>query len=494
MTTDDSAELVEALSSLAAYERPTGRVELRQTHISWLFFLDDRVYKVKKPVDLGFLDFSTLGRRKQACDDEVRLNRRLAGDVYLGVVPITRGPESRLRVGGSGEALEWAVEMIRLPEEGMLAQRLERGVIDNEPMNALAELLVPFHATSATGADVDEHGRPVAIRRNVLENFEELAPFVGDLEGEHAVLTRPQHAFLEGRARRFLDRNGDLFERRIREHRIREGHGDLHAENLCFVDGRVVAYDCIEFSRAFRCGDVAADLAFLAMDLDYRGFPGFSSYLVRRYVELGGDGELPLLEAFYKGYRAIVRAKVSALTAADEGVDPDQRVALRHKAMRYVQLAAAYELPAAMILLCGPPAEAKRRLAGDLAGSLRAAVLHFAVHERVAAARPASAHRPGTVEHRTYRALLAGALRNLRAGHSVIVDAPFDRREHRSAFVDAAARLDLPYYVLPLETGEAHEPPDEVPAAHLLPSVPAGAPSVEPASRLIDRMIELAAS
>ncbi len=343
----------------------------------------------------------------------------------------------------------------------MLSSLLDRGEIDNEAINSAVTLLADFHARAPTGPGIDEHGSPAAIAANVEQNFEQLRGFVGPLATQNScgnhVFSRTHWTFLRDRARAFLTNKRDLLERRVREQRIREGHGDLHAENLCFAPDGVVAYDCIEFSHAFRCGDVASDLAFLAMDLDYRGYPGFAGYLSKRYVQVSGDQELPTLESFYKSYRAVVRGKVAALTSADPKLDEARGEREKLKAMRYLQLAASYELPPAMLLMCGLPASGKSWLAKHLARSLRASVLRSDVRRKLL-----SGMTPGTrvkeeygeglysesMKEATYGSLLEDALEHLRSGHSVVVDATFARRRFRSTFVDAAVRLDLPYYVV----------------------------------------------
>jgi aminoglycoside phosphotransferase family enzyme len=483
-------------------------------------------------VDLGFLDYTSLERRRHFCEEEVRLNRRLAPDVYLGVVPIVRGEDGHLRVGGPAEpadVIEWAVEMVRLPEERMLGTLLDEGVIDNEMLGSVVDLLVRFHRSAATGPGVDEHGERAAVAANVEENFEHVRGFAG--AGEDAMLSEAQLAFLEARQGGFLADNEALFERRIAEHRIREGHGDLHAGNLCFTDdGRIVAYDCIEFNRRFRCGDVASEVAFLAMDLDQRGYPAFSSWLVWSYAERSGDGELQRLMPFYKGYRAVVRGKVAGLTATDPEVDDVRSAELRREAMRYFQLAACYELPPALILMCGLPATGKSWLAERIARALRAVVLHTDVRRKVLAGLRPTDRAAEEVDQglysperkrETYRSLLPDAIELLEAGHSVVVDATFSKREQRLLYVDAATRLGLPYYVVHvtapedlvrsrlelrakdphatsdadlevyLGARESFEPPDETPEGHVL-EVPSGVGPPEARSGfLVDRMIEL---
>jgi len=524
----DSETLLRDLGRPEAYADRPAEVGFLATHISWLFFAGNRVYKLKQPVDLGFLDYTTLEQRRHFCEEEVRLNRRMAPDVYLGVVAITRGEDGRLRVGGEGTPLEYAVEMERLPAGRMLDALLERGELDNQMLNDVAALLARFHGAANTGPGVDEHGAPAAIRHNVLENFEQLAPFVGEPGEGQAVLSPAHLEFLKTRQLGFLDRHADLLERRVATGRIRDGHGDLHSGNLSFLPEGVIAYDCIEFCDRFRCGDVAVDLAFLAMDLDMRGFPAFSRYLVRRYAQETRDEELSSLIDFYKGYRAVVRGKVAAFTALGAEPDTERRAVELRRAMRYLQLAASYELEPTLILMCGLPACGKSYLAEDLARALRAVLLHSDTRRKVLAGRRVTDRAAEEVgaglyapeeKDRVYRSLLDDALATLRSGHSVLVDATFTQREWRARFVDAAERLGLPYHVVHVtapeavvlerlaaratdpnaisDAGEAvyraarasFEPPDEVPAGHLV-EVESGAGWAEASSaRVLEQRI-----
>jgi aminoglycoside phosphotransferase family enzyme/predicted kinase len=532
-----TARDVESLQRPAAYSHAPREVSFLQTHISWLFFAGNRVYKVKKPVDLGFLDATTLAQRLHYCREELRLNRRLAPQVYLGVVGIVRrAGELFIAVEGDPEpAVEYAVEMQRLPADQMLSARLERGEIDNQTMNDLAQLVADFHARAATGPGVDEHGSLATVRGNAEENWAQLEPFTGPLEeasgtGRPALLTTAQHTFLRERCAHFLAENAELLSARVRAGRIRDGHGDLHAGNLCFAPGGIVAYDCIEFSERFRCGDVAADLAFLTMDIDQRGFPAFARYLARRYAEVAGDRELARLEPYYRGYRAVVRGKVTAFALVGEE-DPVQRARLAREAMRYLQLAVAYELPAALVLMCGLPASGKSWLGKRLARPLRGVFLQSDVRRkvlaglvptrRVDAGYEAGLYTPES-KRKTYRSLLGDAVSMLQAGHAVVVDATFSRREYRAPFIDAAVRLGLPYYVVHVtateeqirqrmaeraadparvsdadsavyeRAREAFERPDEVPAGHVL-EIASGMEAPELGSaQVLDRMIALA--
>jgi len=526
-------DLLAALRRPEAYPvRPTAPVEVLETHISLLFFADDRVYKVKKGVDLGFLDHSTLEKRRAACREEVRLNSRLAPDVYLRTVPITREADGRLVFDGDGDVVEVAVEMRRLPAERMLDRLLDAGHIDNEIVRSLAEMLALFHLWAPTGPDVNEHGAPTAVRRVVLDNLAALQPFVGG-PGEEAasglaVLPRRVHAFLRARLEAFLDKHAGLLAARVDDGRVREGHGDLHAGNLCLTADGPVAYDCIEFSRRLRCGDTANDLAFLAMDLDSRGYRAFARQLVREYARIARDGEVGYLLGFYKTHRALVRALVAALTARQRGPGDPERERWRRRAMASVQLAASYELPPCLILTCGLPGTGKSWWAQRLARPFEACVLRSDVVRKQLHGFNPTSHPSGeaarqlyapAVTDEVYRQLLRRAGDALACGRSVVVDAAFCRRAERRRFVDVAGRLGCPVVVVhvtapeetvrarllrrtgdPLEVSDADfavheqlragfEPPDELlPACRL--QAPDGRDADELLLELMDRLVQ----
>lgn len=520
-------DLARALREPAAYPLPVQEVGFLQTHTSMLFFAGERVYKVKKAVDLGFLDATTLERRRFFCEEEVRVNERLAPGIYLGVVPIVRA-NGGLRIGGEGEPVEYAVEMVRLPGERMLDRLLEAGEVDNARIEALASLLADFHARAATGPGVDEHGEPAAVARNVLENFDETERFTGSPRTVSGAL----HGYLARRAEGFLDEERSLLARRVREGRIRDGHGDLHAGNICILGERIIAYDALEFAPRFRCADVACDLAFLCMDLDFRGFRGFSAYLARRYRERARDAELDLLLPFYKGYRAVVRAKVASIAAADPAVPANERERRRREAMRYWHLAASYELPPPLLLTCGLPGSGKSTAARQLAAPFEALVLRSDLRRKHLAGLPAAARAGAAFEEgiyapdltdRTYASLLADAEAALAEGRPVVVDATFQSRARREPFRALAERARAPFLVVHVtapeeeiirrlerrarerrdpsdadvevyrRTRDRFEPPDELPAGRRL-TFDSREPGEELASRAIDLLLAQAAA
>ena len=325
---------IDALLRPEAYPDRPSHVSMRQTHISWLFFTDRFVYKIKKPVDFGFLDFTTLEARQKFCQDEVRLNRRLAPAVYLGVVDI-KEQGGALHFGGPGITIDYAVHMRRLPEERMLPALLAKREITPDTMQHLARLIADFHARADTGGEIDRDGSLEVILANWQENFTQTRPFLG--------FPLPQEAYDKIRTRvlDFCRLRAPLFAQRIANGRIRDGHGDLRAEHICLTEP-IAIFDCIEFNHRFRYGDVAADVAFLAMDLDERGYPELARTFVEAYVDHSGDHALLDVLDFYKCYRAFVRAKVECFRLDDPTVTAAEKRAALRAAQRYGQLAARY--------------------------------------------------------------------------------------------------------------------------------------------------------
>ena len=330
----EHAELVSALSRAESYGSGVTQIEVVQTHVSSVFLTGDRVYKLKKPVNFGFLDFSTVELRERYCRREVELNRRLAPTMYLGVEPVVRRPDG-VRVGGDGDILDWVVVMRQLDQELLGPRMLTRGELQPDMLDAVVDQLVPFYREARTGEGVDRFGEVEAIRFNTDENFNQTEEYVGKL------LSRERFDHIRQWTDSFYAEHGPLFQRRIDEGRIRDSHGDLHLGNIFFTRPPTI-FDCIEFNERFRCGDVAVDLAFLAMDLDFHGRPELASRVVDRYVELSGDVELLDVLDFYKAYRAYVRGKISCFTQSDPHLDADVRRHHRNLARRYFGLAYRY--------------------------------------------------------------------------------------------------------------------------------------------------------
>jgi aminoglycoside phosphotransferase family enzyme len=462
----DTAQLIDALSRPEAYRFAVDRVQVRQTHISVVFLAGDRVFKVKKPVDLGYLDYSSLRKRRFYCAEEVRLNRRLARDVYLGVAAIVRSPDGSVRFAGAGEPggdleiVDHAVEMRRLPEARMLSRLLDQGEIDATVLDDIADVILRFHRAAATGPGVDEHGGPEGVARAVLGNLHYVEPFAAGAEG---TLSAALFQRLRGSVEAFLERNRALLERRVGAGRIRDGHGDLHAGNICLTDDRIVIYDCIEFDPRLRCGDVVKDLAFLTMDLDARGFRAMGRELAARYARATADGDLERLLPFYKAHFACVRGKVNSIAAADRALEPRRRAEARQQARRYFHLAASYWMPAALIVMCGLPGSGKSWVARHLARPLEAAVLASDVIRKRLAGVPATAHPTGPEaealysrrsSEQTYATLLEKTRACLGEPRTVVADATFPDARSRAPFVDSARAAGTPFVVVHLDCPE----------------------------------------
>jgi aminoglycoside phosphotransferase family enzyme len=301
--------LVAALREPAVYPHPVDRVELVETHISWVFLAGERVYKVKKPVDLGFLDFRTLRQRRHFSQEEVRLNRRLAPDTYLGVIEL-KGSRPHIRIGGLGPTIEVAVEMRRLPAERMLDRLVVAGRAEPAHVRAVAATVARFHDDAETGGRIDQMGSVETIRKNWDECFTQTAETPADL------WPLEQRRTLRDYVDDFLTREASRLEARISEGRIRDCHGDLQAQHVCCIEP-IQIFDCIEFNERFRFGDTAGEIAFLAMDLQRLGSSELAIEFINAYIEETGDyGVVPLLD-FYRAYRALVRAKVLAFQLSE---------------------------------------------------------------------------------------------------------------------------------------------------------------------------------
>ncbi len=453
-------ELIEALRQPEAHS-PAAQspVSVIQTHISGLVFVDDRVYKIKKPVDLGFVDYSTPEKRRHFCEEEVRLNSRLSPDVYRGVRRITRNSSGTIEVEGGGETVDYAVEMVRLPHDRLMNNLLARGEIDNTMLDAIVDLLVEFHRSAPTGDGIDRYGEADEISAQLEDNLSGLDPFIALEDAEEcATLTANLRDQLGAYARSWINRHRALFKQRISAGRIRDGHGDLHAGNICFWDDTIIIYDCIEFSERFRCRDVACEMAFLATDLDYRCFRGFAGYLLRRYAEQTGDHGLPRVAHFYKVHLAIVRGKVASIRAQDENLDRAERDESRVEAMRYFQLAATYTLPPVLIMMCGLPGTGKSHAARAIARPFEAMVIRTDV-VRKELARSASLDQADLYSNdatrQTYARVLERAMDELEHGRTVIVDATFSQTQQRDMFIRAARDRGNPYVLIEITCEEA---------------------------------------
>jgi aminoglycoside phosphotransferase family enzyme len=329
----DQKQVVEALMKPEAYDEDPGSIEMVQTHISVVFLTQNFVYKMKKAVNFGFLDFTTLEKRRFFCEKELKLNRRLCGDMYLEVVPINKA--DAVKIKGEGETVEYAVKMKRMPHESIMSKLLEENKVDAELVDRIAKIIAEFHSKAETSSRISEFGSLSAIETNWKENFEQTEEFIGK------TISTEDFKLIREKAEDFMKKNAPLFKKRKVENRVRDCHGDIHSGNI-FVTDKIYIFDAIEFNERFRYSDVAADIAFLAMDLDFKELTRLSNFFVGKYVEYSGDQELTKLLPFYKCYRACVRGKVTSFKLNDPSISIKDKTAATGEANAYFKLAASY--------------------------------------------------------------------------------------------------------------------------------------------------------
>ena len=326
-------QVVEALMKPEAYDEKPGEIQLVQTHISFVFLTDKFVYKVKKAVNFGFLDFTTLDKRRFFCEKELEINKRLCGDMYVEVVPINRS--RTIKIKGKGEAVEYAVKMKRMPQESMLSNLLKQNRVDYKIIDEIARIVSDFHSRAETSERISEFGSLSIVETNWKENFEQTREFVGN------TIFMKNFELISNRIEHFMRKSAALFEKRIEEGRVKDCHGDIHSDNI-FVADRIYIFDAIEFNERFRYSDVASDVAFLAMDLDFKERPDLSDLFVKKYVKYSGDEEMMELLPFYKCYRAYVRGKVVSFKLKDPNLSSEDKKAAMKEARAYFKLSSAY--------------------------------------------------------------------------------------------------------------------------------------------------------
>ncbi len=326
-------KVVDALLRTDSYPEETGKIELIQTHISFVFVTDNFVYKVKKAVNFGFLDFSTLENRHLYCQKELEINKRLCPKIYLEVVPINQ--KNKIKIKGEGEIIEYALKMKRLPQERIMTILLKEGKVFKETIDDIAKVVSQFHLKAQTNLEISQFGTIKIIKTNWDENFSQTTKYIDQ------TIPKVTFQFIQTGINTFIEKNKALFEDRIVSNKIRDCHGDLHSGNI-FITDQICIFDAIEFNDRFRYSDVAADVAFLAMDLDFQQRTDLSNYFLERYLVYSKDKQLMQLLAFYKCYRAYVRGKVISFKLDDTNIEQTEKTSAIKEAQAYFKLANEY--------------------------------------------------------------------------------------------------------------------------------------------------------
>ncbi len=440
--------LLQHLQNRALYDHPVTQFELIETHISWILLTGHYAYKIKKPVNFGFLDFSTLAKRHKVCRQELQLNRRLAPEIYLAIVPISGSPEQP-RLNGDGEAIEYAVKMRQFPQQAQLDRRLAAGTLEPAHIDQLAERIAAFHATAEVATGDSRWGEPATVRRPVEENFAQIRPLLDDAS-DRRNLDR-----LERWSQQQLAQLTPLLQRRKQMGFIRNGHGDMHLANIALIEGKIVIFDCIEFNDEFRWIDLISDIAFTTMDLDDRAHAPLAARLIDTYLQRTGDYEGLALYPFYRVYRALVRAKVACLRLTQHGLTQQAKRAIERSYRNYITLAQRYASDHRPLLCIahGVSGSGKTTLTQPLLERFGMIRIRADVERKRLYGYRAEERSDGSIyskeaNRKTYDRLAHLTTSTLAAGLSVIVDATFLKRAERAHYKAIAQRLGVPFVIL----------------------------------------------
>jgi len=454
----DTESLVTFLSSPASYPHGPREVRVIQTHISWVFLASPFVFKVKKPVNLGFLDFSTLDKRRHFCQRELDLNRRLCPEVYLAVVPIYKSG-SGFSFNTEGEIAEYSVKMRELPHGWFLNELLAEGLVGETEINRVISRLHRFYQSETPTPKIEQWGMPQKLKISTDENFAQVEPFAGQ------TISRAAFEAIRHYTNQFYVTNGKLFRERIRQHRILDCHGDLHLDHIHITPERLSIFDCIEFNDRFRFIDIANDLAFLAMDFDFEDRGDLENLLLRNAAREFHDAGMLKIANFYKCYRAFVRGKVESIQATEKETADSREC--EKQAARYFRLALRYAVAASeplVLVVMGRVGTGKTTVARQLASELdwplfssdeiRKTMASVPLTERTAAEMRDEVYSKRMTEQ-TYKKLLEHGLAALETHNGVVLDATFSSRANRKSLHDACAKAGVHLQVIELNVDPA---------------------------------------
>lgn len=457
------SQLITFLQKKNAYPHQPERVEHIQTHISHVFLAPPYVYKFKKSVDFGFLDYSSINKRKKFCHREVELNRRLSDDIYLGVVSVTKEGDSFQvfdEVLQTNAVVEYAVKMKQLSKEYFLHSYLEKDTLKKTHLDRVADKLADFYNNQQPDEQVLQYGEIESIKVNTDENFEQTKGFVGEIIDDN------MYRAIQYFTNQYFECRSELFERRIAQKRIVDGHGDLHLEHIHITPGKVQIYDCIEFNDRFRYGDLAVDLAFFAMDLDFNNCWQEERYFIDQMAHKLDDPDLLEIIDFYKCYRAYVKGKVKSLQSTEDEVPQVDRKKAVRTASQYFLLSLRYALlgskPIVLIFMGGVGTgkttlaehfEQKFNIDRFSSDRIRKSMAGLALQKRTPAEQRDQLYTQSMSE-RTYQTLLEKMGEDIKEGKSVILDATFSNRSSREKLLQKFRELEVNYLFVEAKASE----------------------------------------
>src|SRR5437762_13659199 len=505
--TDSDAQerLIAFLESPESYPHSPAEVRLMQTHISWVFIASPFVFKVKKPMELGFLDFSTLEKRRHFCQRELDLNRRLCPDIYLGVVPIYERA-SGFSFNAEGEIAEYSVKMRQLQSGWFLSQLLAKGLVGEKEIKRVICCLHRFYESEKPDPEIEVWGTPEKLKISTDENFVQVEPFIGRTISPVAFET------IRHFTNQFYAGNEELFLERIKEHRILDCHGDLHLDHIHLTPEAITIFDCIEFNDRFRFIDIANDVAFLAMDFDFEGRSDLGNPLLRNAAREFQDGGMLKVTNFYKCYRAFVRGKVQSIQGLSmKTTTPEEHA---NQSARYFRLALRYAVTGSeplMLVITGRVATGKTSVALQLGTELewpvfssdqiRKTMAGLPLTERTPLKRHDEIYSEQTTE-RTYRKLLEQGLAALQSQSGAVLDATFSSRAHRELLRDECSKANARWEIVELDVDLAtirarlkarDKSADEISDARLEDFEKLNA-AYEPSTELLDNLMKVSAN
>jgi aminoglycoside phosphotransferase family enzyme/predicted kinase len=450
--------LIDALLNPAIYDHPVGEIRMVETHISWIILTGDYAYKIKKPVDLGFLDFSSLEKRHHYCQQELELNRRLAPELYLDVIAIT-GSAAQPQLNGTGKVFEYAVKMRQFDPDKQLDKLLQRNALTTEQIDQLADTIAAFHQRVERASDNSPFGTVDVVWQPIQENFDQVGVRIedtSDVARLERLLQWSQQSFKQLK---------QVISARKRDGFVRNCHGDMHLANITLIDDKVTVFDCIEFNDNFRWIDVISEVAFTTMDLIDRRKPDFAARLLDRYLQRTGDYAGLVLLQFYQVYRALVRAKVAIIRHSQGGLSAAESQMSLQQFREYCQLAESFteSKPATLYIAHGVSGSGKTtftqpllerygmiRLRSDVE---RKRLFGLTAEQKSRSDTGTGIYTPSASEQ-TYQRLRELARHILQAGYSTIVDATFLKREQRHFFHELANELNVPFVILHFHADE----------------------------------------
>ncbi|AFZ31658.1 adenylylsulfate kinase [Gloeocapsa sp. PCC 7428] len=440
--------LIQQMMQPEFYPHPVKEpIELIQTHVSYVLLTGDYAYKLKKPVNFGFLNYSTLELRQHFCQEELRLNQRGAGEIYLEVLPITQ--QERYHLGGMGEPVEYVLKMRQFPQEALFLSMFERGELDEARMEELGRIVAQYHAQTATNDYIRKFGEVEQVRQSIDENYDQTVKYIGGPQ------TRSQFEETKKYTDNFFAQRQQLFTDRIANDWIRECHGDLHLRNICLWHDKILLFDCIEFNEPFRFVDVMFDIAYAVMELEMLQRPDLGNAYLNTYIEQTGDWEGLQVLPLYLSRQSYVRAKVNSFLLDDPGVPETVKQEAAKTAAAYYKLAWEYTKPrqGKLILMSGLSGSGKSTVARQLARNTKA------IHIRSDAVRKHLAGIPllerggdeiytTEMTQKTYARLLDLGLMLATQGYTVILDAKYDRISLRHEAIASAQAQQLPLQII----------------------------------------------